>query len=123
MKFRTNFNYEEFANDNEKDFPATIVETAGYQTLDEIIARCQRGLPVSVSQCVPEFEFGDVGERQLEGVLNAACEGPNSPDFDLSDLQPIAERAERAREELSKAEKQSAEKERSEANATPTSEA
>lgn len=123
MKFKTNFNFKEFVNDDEGDFPESIVESAGYQTLDEIIARCQRGLPVNVAQCVPEYEFGNVGGREVEGVLDTACEGPLNPDFDLSDLQPIAERAERAREELSKAKEQSETKEQSEADATPPSEA
>lgn len=49
-KVKTWYNADDFPSDNEKGFGPSMTDSSGYQTLDEIIERCQRGIPINVAQ-------------------------------------------------------------------------
>lgn len=86
-KIKTWFNAGEFPSDNEKDFGPSLTDSAGYQTLDEIIERCQRGIPVNVAQMTPEYEFD--GSANSEEILETVEPYVDGPDFDLADAPVV----------------------------------
>lgn len=86
-KIKTWYNADEFPSDNEKDFGPSLTDSSGYQTLDEIIERCQRGIPINVAQMTPEYEFD--GSVDSEEVLDKVDPYVDGPDFDISDAPVV----------------------------------
>lgn len=86
-KIKTWFNADEFPLDGEKDFGPSLTDPSGYQTLDEIIERCQRGIPINVAQMTPEYEFD--GSVDPEEILETVDPYVDGPDFDISDAPAV----------------------------------
>lgn len=86
-KIKTWFNADEFPSDGEKDFGPSLTDPSGYQTLDEIIERCQRGVPINVAQMTPEYEFD--GSVDSEEILETVDPYVDGPDFDISDAPVV----------------------------------
>lgn len=86
-KIKTWFNADEFPSDNEKDFGPSLTDASGYQTLDEIIERCQRGIPINVAQMTPEYEFDSSVDS--EEILDNVDPYVDGPDFDISDAPVV----------------------------------
>lgn len=90
-KFKTNYNLDQFpAYKGQKIKGPSLTEQEGYQTIDQIIERCQRGVPLSVATFTPEYEFNDeLGDEEVEGIMDSVSRGVDSPDFDLADVPAL----------------------------------
>ena len=86
-KVKTWYNADDFPSDNEKGFGPSMTDSSGYQTLDEIIERCQRGIPINVAQMTPEYEFD--GAMDSEKILETVDPYVDGPDFDISDAPVV----------------------------------
>lgn len=86
-KIKTWYNADEFPSDDEKDFGPSLTDSSGYQTLDEIIERCQRGIPINVVQMTPEYEFD--GSMNSEEILETVEPYVDGPDFDIADAPVV----------------------------------
>lgn len=87
-KFKTNYNLDQFpAYKGQKIEGPSLTEQEGYQTIDQIIERCQRGIPLNVATFTPEYEFSDeLNDEEVEGIMDSVSRGVESPDFDLADV-------------------------------------
>ena len=87
-RFKTNYNLDQFpAYEGQEIEGPSLTEQEGYQTIDQIIERCQRGVPLSVATFTPEYEFNDeLGDEEVEGIMDSVSRGVDSPDFDLADI-------------------------------------
>lgn len=88
IKFKTPYNLDEFPPEQyEHDFGPSLTDDTGYQTIDQIIERCQRGVPLSVATYTPEYEISEnITEEMEDGILDSLDRGVDSPDFDLADI-------------------------------------
>ena len=90
-RFKTNYNLSDFPKyEGEKDFGPSLTDPTGYQTIDQIIERCRRGVPLNIATHTPEYEFSNnLSDDQVEGIMDSVSRGVEDPDFDLADVPEL----------------------------------
>lgn len=100
-RIKTWFNSHDFEKSYEKDFGPSLTDSSGYQTLDEIIERCQRGIPINVVQATPEYEFDD--SMDSEAILETVDPYVDGPDFDIADAPVVMSSLSKSKQETKEA--------------------
>lgn len=91
VRLKTPFNLEQFEKDYERGFPPTLTDASEYQSIDEVIVRCLRGLPIKTSSIKPSYEIKDITSCQAkpEEIIEAYDSVMESPDFDIADIPSL----------------------------------
>lgn len=91
VRLKTPFNLEQFEKDYERGFPPTLTDASEYQSIDEVIVRCLRGLPIKTSNIKPTYDIPDITSCQAEpeSIIEEYSSAMEDPDFDIADIQSI----------------------------------